>query len=200
MSDSGKNSQGQPDQPSAPGCADLTAVARRVGELWQELDQLRSQLAAHRPQAAQLEASFHVLCCQVGGEHMAFLHDSVEEVVMMAKLVPLPEAPHWVPGLLNLRGRMVVVIDVLARLSKVARRQELGDLIVICQTPDRPVGLVVQEVLHSASCRADQLEQPPQGVIHAPYLLGVLQVDSQPTLLLSTESLVATSSLPTENG
>ncbi len=199
MSDSGRDSEGQQD-PSAPARPDLPALAQRVGELSQQLDQLRLQLAAHRPQARRLEGNFHALCCRIGGEHMAFLHDSVEKVVGMAKLLPLPEAPLWVPGLLNLGGTMVAVIDVLARLTKLERRQELSDLIVICQAHGRPVGLIVQEVLHSVSCRPDQLEQPTQDMTHAPYLLGVLQIDSQPTMLLSTESLVATSSLPAESG
>jgi purine-binding chemotaxis protein CheW len=139
-----------------------------------------------------------VLITRVGGERIAFLHDAIEEIIPMARLTNVPESPVWIAGILNLRGKMIPVIDVLARVQKKERRQELSDVIIVCQVKDRTVGLVVQEVLEIKEVTSDEVQSAPTDVPSAPHLMGMLQTNGWPVLLLSLNTLIATSDVPGE--
>ncbi len=175
---------------------DQSGVIRRIEELQEEINELRRQHAPNLQHEAPPEGPFHVLVCRVGDERVAFLHSSVDEVVLTAKLIPLPDAPPWVPGMLNLRGTMIPVIDVLARFSRRESAPALSDLIVIGRAHRQQVGLIVQEVIGSYPCRPDLLEQPHQDMVSSPFLLGILHIESVPTLLLGTSSFGVACHLP----
>lgn len=139
-----------------------------------------------------------VLITRVGRDRMAFLHQAIEKLIPMARLTNVPESAAWIAGILNLRGKMIPVIDVLARVQKKERRQELSDVIVVCQVKSRMVGLVVQEVLEIKEVTSDDVQLAPTDVPSAPHLMGMLQTDGWPVLLLSLNTLIATSDMPGE--
>ncbi|MBI5546310.1 MAG: purine-binding chemotaxis protein CheW [Deltaproteobacteria bacterium] len=172
-------------------------------QLWAEIRRLEERLSelrgrvvgiAEREQLAP--GDLPLLLFRVGGEQAAIAQRHVLEVVMMCKLTPLPEAPAWIPGVLNCRGQSVLVVDVLARLGRAARRPALSDLIVVCEVQGRRVGLIVQEILGVETVAAAAVQAPSQGLDQAPYLLGVLQSGTRTVLLVSVKALIATSSLP----
>jgi len=178
-----------------PGTVDVTA---EIAELRQRLYDLAKQVAAEHVAEEIPEGDLDVVFGRVGPHAAAFLREHVEEVVQMARLTPVPESPPWVAGLLNLRGEILPVIDVWSRCQRHDRQQELTDLIVICRTDGRMVGLVVQEVGIVHSVKRETFRPPPADVPLAPYLLGVLEADGAPALLWSVRRLVATSDLPEE--
>ena len=71
---------------------------------------------------------------------------SVIEVLRMVALRPLPEAPPFLAGLLNLRGQGIVVLDLLKRLGLLAKEPDLNSQILILQTKNGPLGLIADEV------------------------------------------------------
>jgi purine-binding chemotaxis protein CheW len=127
---------------------------------------------------------------------VGFLFDSVLKVVMMPQLSELPEAPPWAPGVLNLRGSSVPVVDVLARLTHSRRQPNVLDFVVVCRVEERLCGFVVQQVLELDALRSDQAEAPGDGLTVAPYLVGVVHQGAEALLLLDVVSLVASSDLP----
>jgi len=71
---------------------------------------------------------------------------SVIEVLRMATLRPLPEAPPFIAGLLNLRGQGIVVLDLRKRLGLSDKEADLDSQIVIVETNNGPLGLIADEV------------------------------------------------------
>src|SRR5262249_59623694 len=71
---------------------------------------------------------------------------NVIEVLRMAALRPLPEAPPFIAGLLNLRGRGIVVLDLRKRLGLPAKEPDPTSQIVIVKTKNEPLGLTADEV------------------------------------------------------
>ena len=114
----------------------------------------------------------------------------------MARLTAIPDSAEWITGILNLRERMVTVIDVRARLKKEARRPELSDLILICRIDQRIVGLIVQEMLEIKTISSDEIQAAPMDVPFAAHVIGVLQSDGWPVLLISVKTLIAMSDVP----
>jgi purine-binding chemotaxis protein CheW len=71
---------------------------------------------------------------------------AVVEVTRMVALAPLPGAPAWVAGVLDLRGVAVPVVDLARRLGRLPRAPVADRRIVVAGDPADPVGLIVDEV------------------------------------------------------
>ncbi len=171
-------------------------LLREVEALQRRAYELRLQLAG-RLQAEPLPAGeIRVLVCRAAEYRIAFLERIVHEVVMVPHLVPLPEAPCWVPGLLNLRGQILPVIDVAARLTREPREILLDDMIVVSEVEGRETGFLVQDVLGLRTVPADAIQRPNRDVACAPYLLGVVSQDQDSFTLVSGVALVRMSDLP----
>lgn len=136
------------------------------------------------------------LVCRCAVLEVAFLLDSVVEVVMMPALYPLPEAPAWIAGVLNLRGKSVPVLDVTVRITGRAREIEMTDFVVVCTSPQGLVGFVVQDLGEPTLVAPNDITCPADGLNVAPYFLGLVQRGNRQVSLLDVGALVVTSNVP----
>lgn len=175
---------------------DRDGLLSEIEELQHRIHDLRRRITGQSVDPEIPKGNVPLLICRVGEEHMAFLQEGVKEVTMMCKLTPLPEAPTWISGVLNLRGLAVPVLDVLARISGHPRRPELSDMIVVAALEQRCVGLIVQEILDIQTVPSGWIQPAAVDIEYASYLLGVCYRAGTPTLLLSLPRLLGSSSLP----
>jgi purine-binding chemotaxis protein CheW len=172
------------------------AIVDQIVGLERELHVLRRELAGRWVSKDVPDADTEVLVVRVGESQMAFRVGTIEEVVMVAALAHLPDAPPWIPGLLDLRGVTVPVLDVLARLERRHRRPELSDFIVVARVEGQPIGFLVQDVLHLRRVPADTLERPGRDLALGPYVAAVARCERETILVLSAAILLATCGLP----
>lgn len=169
-------------------------MARPLGELRDRIRLLEAELRELRREEAALTApgsgDFQVLVCRAGTHRLAIPYSRLREVVLVPGLAPLPEAPPWVLGLLNLRGETLPVVDVQARLSGAARVPEIDDHVAVVETDDGPAGLVVTAVSSVAVVNGRDVAPAPRDVPYAPYVIGVLTLDGAPVPLVDPPSLV----------
>lgn len=71
--------------------------------------------------------------------------DAVREVVAMPALSQLPGAPYHIRGLLNLRGELIPVFDLMARLNLTAAAQPVDQLLLVCEQEGQSLGLCVDD-------------------------------------------------------
>ena len=88
----------------------------------------------------------HYLIFTLDDQRYALPLESVLEVIRAVKLTPLPDAPPNLMGLLNLRGRIVPVLDIRRRFHLPVREMELNDRIVICRGTVRTIAFVADDV------------------------------------------------------
>jgi len=170
-------------------------MAREIKDLRARLTDLEKRLAPAIREKVPT-GNLTVLVARVGQDRFAFLHQGIEEIVPMARLTGVPESAVWIAGILNFRERMVAVIDVHARMHNKARRPELSDLILIYRVEQRVVGLIVQELLELKTVSHADIDDAPTDVPFAPHLMGALQSEGWPVLLISIRTLIATSDVP----
>jgi chemotaxis-related protein WspB len=155
-----------------------------------------SQLVRLEPIAGE---AFDVLTCAIDAVGQAAVPlRMVEEVLPMARMAELPEAPPWVCGLLNLAGSLIPVLDVSARLQAAGRRPEAHELVVVCRIDARRVGLVVADAFDVLHVEASTLTATSSDTPHAGYLLGAFEQDSHAVLVLSPQRLIKDSQIPAE--
>ena len=178
------------------GLAEVDLLAREVADLQRRLLALRAEVAPAGPLSGGPDNNRPFLECNIEGVRLAVPLDHIREVILMCALSEIPDAPDWVPGLLNYRGRPVVVLDTQARFESKPRHAQLSDLILVCQVDQRLIGLIVKTVEGVIEVDPLTIESLTPGLEHARFVMGVLPGPGEHTLLLRLASLIATSDLP----
>src|SRR5690349_13823440 len=86
--------------------------------------------------------------------------EHVVEVVRMVAVTPLPEAPPWLAGVINLRGRVVPLIDLRTRLGLPPAEHGLTTAILILEAGGATIGLIADVVTEMLEIGADEIEAP----------------------------------------
>lgn len=85
----------------------------------------------------------------------------VKEVLRYSDITPVPHAPYFVLGLINLRGNVVTVIDGRRRLSVKEEPVTTDSRIVIIETDDCTVGVLVDQVREVINIDKTSIDQAP---------------------------------------
>ncbi len=90
---------------------------------------------------------FKVVTFTIGAEKYAIEISNVESVVEMLPITKIPDMPHGVEGVINLRGEVIPVIDGRKRLSSALEADETRKAqIVIIMLNNKKYGLIVDQV------------------------------------------------------
>jgi purine-binding chemotaxis protein CheW len=126
--------------------------------------------------AASEEASAVVLLVfRIDGCEHAVAVEQVVEVLRMVAATPLPDAPPWVLGVINVRGRVIPLIDVRARLGAPRLEPEPSTSVIVVQTDEVAAGLVVDEVVEVLAVRHDALQRPDQVTVDSAVIFSRVQ-------------------------
>lgn len=86
---------------------------------------------------------------------------SVREIRGWSKATPLPFAPDYVSGVINLRGAVLPVLDLAIRLGMDSASKTERSVIVVVSQNQKTVGLLVDAVSDIITLPSDQLHAPP---------------------------------------
>jgi purine-binding chemotaxis protein CheW len=98
----------------------------------------------------------------LGHEEFGVPITRVQEIIRHTKPRPMPGSPTHVEGVINLRGRIIPVVDLRARLCAPGERLE-DSKIVIVELASATVGIEVDEVREVLTVQAEDCEPAPQG-------------------------------------
>lgn len=113
----------------------------------------------------------------------------VQEVIRFQPMTPVPLAPPAVEGMINLRGQIVLAIDLRRRLSLGERGAGEVPMNVVMRTADGPVSLLVDEIGDVVEVEPSTFEAPPE-TLRGPVrsiILGVHKLERRLLHLLNTE-------------
>ncbi len=99
-----------------------------------------------------------LVVARIDGRDYGFPVEDVVEVIAMISLAPVPESPAWLLGVADVRGRMVPVVDLRARLGLRSLPIGLTTPILIVRRDDRWLGLVVDAVDEVLSLPAEAVD------------------------------------------
>ena len=121
----------------------------------------------------------------------------VREIIGIQHITVIPDVPPWVKGVINLRGKVIPVMDVRARFNLEERAYDGRTCIIVINVNDWWVGLVVDTVSEVLDIPADQIEKPPavlsSGTEH--FIEGLGKVDDKVRLLLDAPRLLGRANL-----
>jgi purine-binding chemotaxis protein CheW len=104
-----------------------------------------------------MDKDLQVVGFRIGRETFGLPIAAVREIVRVPEITSVPNVPDYVEGVINLRGRIIPVIDLRKRFGEKAIQADRKNRIVVVEIEDRAIGLLV----HSAS---EVLRIPPSEI------------------------------------
>ena len=124
-----------------------------------------------------------VLVFEVGGQRYGLPTVDVRELVRAVAITPLPNAPAVIEGVVNVRGRVLPVLDVRARFRLPAKPLDPSDLFIVASAGPRGVILRVDRATHLALVDEASVQSPQTLGPSATYVAGVAKLDDGMVLI-----------------
>ncbi len=116
---------------------------------------------------------------RLGGEEYAFDITAVKEIRDPDQVAKVHRSPSYIEGVMNLRGKLVTVVDLRRRLSLEAKPCDERTKIIVVEAPDAPVGFLVDEVTEVVRVSGTDIEPAPTMVVEgldAEYVKGIAKM------------------------
>lgn len=128
----------------------------------------------------------------LAGETYAFPVGAMLEILRVGAVTRVPDAPHPVRGIINLRGRVVPVVDLRVRLGLDAVPPGPASRILIAEARERAIGLLVDAVEQVVRLDANTFSPPPADVMTAQshYITAVCRLNDTLYILLDPERVL----------
>jgi purine-binding chemotaxis protein CheW len=117
----------------------------------------------------------------------------VQEVLRYTEIAPVPGAPPYVLGIINLRGNVVTVIDTRSRFALPNAETTDQTRIVIIEAEDQVVGILVDSVAEVVYLRQSEIETTPNvgNDEGAKFIQGVCHKNDELLILVDLEKLMS---------
>ncbi|MCO4782568.1 MAG: purine-binding chemotaxis protein CheW [Candidatus Cloacimonetes bacterium] len=116
----------------------------------------------------------------------------ITEIIGIQKITPLPDLDGCVKGVINLRGRVIPVIDVRIKFGLNELEYHDRTCIIVVNIQDKSVGLIIDEVAEVANIPASLIDPPPN-INHggsSRYIEGMGKLENQVVILLDVNKLL----------
>ncbi len=118
--------------------------------------------------------------------------ESVHEIVKVPDITQVPDAPRFLEGVINLRGKIIPVVDLRKRLNLQGKERNKSSRVLITENEGRLIGLLVDAVSEVLKLHPDAIEAPPEMVsaIGVEYITGVAKVGERLVILLTLQKVL----------
>lgn len=133
---------------------------------------------------------------RLGNEEYSLDILSVQEIIRHMDLTRVPRTPDFVDGVINLRGRVIPVIDLRKRFGLTTEDKTNDTRIIVVDVNDANetvVGFKVDAVSEVLRLPSDRVEAPPSIVsdVNSDYIKGVGKIDGRLIILLDVERILS---------
>jgi len=117
----------------------------------------------------------------------------VQEINRMVEITKVPQAPSYVEGVINLRGKVIPVIDLRRKFSLEAGEYDKNTRIVVADVSGHVIGMVVDAVSEVLRIPRSTIEPPPEIVtsLDSEYISGVVKLDEKLLIFLDISKIAA---------
>ncbi len=120
----------------------------------------------------------------------------IKEIIGMMPITPVPRTPQFVKGVINLRGKVIPVIDLRLRFGLEAEEYTDRTCIIVVEIPGESgnvmIGIVVDTVSEVLNIKADDIEDSPAfgSRLETDYILGMAKMEGGVKILLDIDRIL----------
>ncbi|MFD1747122.1 chemotaxis protein CheW [Rhizobium helianthi] len=142
--------------------------------------------------------SLEIIAFRLGEQNFCIHTTAVREIRGWGPSMPVPNAPDFVVGVINLRGKVIPTIDLARRLGMMPAERTERSAIVVAEAGATIIGLIVDHVTDMLTVPADQLQPVPQVFqsFDSKYCDGILTHDDGMICFLNLERLFENDRIP----
>ncbi len=133
----------------------------------------------------------------IGNESYGIEVRYVTEIVGIQTITEIPELPEYVKGIINLRGKIIPVMDVRLRFKKEPKEYNDRTCVIVIDIKDLSIGLIVDTVSEVITIPEQDIVEPPQmnKGFNNRYIRNIGKVGNDVKLLLDCEMLLTADEL-----
>ena len=129
-----------------------------------------------------------------GNEYFGLKIQYVNEIIQIPSITAIPKTEEYIKGLINLRGKIIPVIDVRLRFKQEAFEYDDRTCIIVVMVDDVVVGLIVEQIADVIEIREENILPPPkvgraERADHK-FVYGIARVGNSVKLLLDPDKLL----------
>ncbi|MCL4551830.1 MAG: chemotaxis protein CheW [Bacteroidetes bacterium] len=129
---------------------------------------------------------------KIGNEEFGVDILNVQEINKMTQITKVPNAPDFVEGVINLRGRIIPVIDLRTRLKLDKKEHDKDTRIIVVEISNKTVGFIVDAVKEVLRVPVNITEAPPEIVtgIDSEFIKSVGKLDDRLLILMDLDKII----------
>jgi purine-binding chemotaxis protein CheW len=138
------------------------------------------------------QASRELMLFRCDGREFCLDIMQVRDIRGWTPATPLPHAPDYMHGVINLRGQVLPIIDMSTRLGCARTNPTDKHVIIVAQTGDRIAGLLVEAVSDVMTVTSDQIQPTPDlaSTLAKSYVQGVLAIEGRMICMLALDQIL----------
>jgi purine-binding chemotaxis protein CheW len=134
----------------------------------------------------------HIVGFRVGRETFGVPISLVHEIMRVPEITAVPEAPECIEGVINLRGKIVSVVDLRKRFGEREIKNGKKNRVLVAEIAGKMVGLIVDAASEVLKIPASQVEDPPEvfqeGEVH--YVTGVAKFKGRLIIMIDLNRIL----------
>ena len=138
----------------------------------------------------EVSNSIQIVCFKIGSEEYGIDILQVQEILKIPKVTKLPKSSRHILGVIDLRGRVIPIIDLGKRFGIVADLSNSSRAVVV-DIEGKQVGLAIDSVSHVIKVDAGDIEPPPPVVkgISGKYIVGIAKLKTGFVVILDINQI-----------
>ena len=134
------------------------------------------------------------MCFNLGSEEYAVPLLTIREVVALPKVAPIPQAPPYFLGLMNLRGNIIPLVDLRLKMG-IQASSKSESVVVILDIETTLIGMMVDSINHVLNAPRDKIAPAPKPDKSGKYnyITGVYRKDTNLVLILDIKNALDSS-------
>jgi purine-binding chemotaxis protein CheW len=147
---------------------------------------------AQKETKPQTEEVIQLVSFTIGKEEFGLDIQSIQEINRMVEITRVPNSPEFVSGVINLRGKVIPIIDLRKRFGFPPKESDRNTRIIVVELSGMVVGFVVDSVSEVLRIPKNITEPPPSIVagIGSEYITAVAKLENRLLILLDLERIL----------
>jgi purine-binding chemotaxis protein CheW len=149
-------------------------------------------MASQESVATTASDELQLVSFNIGTEEFGVDILKVQEINRMVEITKVPQAPHYVEGVINLRGKVIPIVDLRKRFNLELKEHDKNTRIVVVDIGGNIMGMIVDSVSEVLRLPANTVEPPPEIVtgINSEYIKGVAKLDDRLLIFLDLSKVI----------
>ena len=147
------------------------------------------------------ETDQKLLTFSLGSEGYGVSILKVKEIIGMMDITPIPRTPEFVKGVINLRGKIIPVMDLRTKFGMPQQQYDERTCIIVAEILvngiEKLLGIVVDMVSEVVTISADQIEPPPEygNTVEHSAILGIGKIKDRVVIILDIDEVFTSDEL-----